>query len=116
MKKLLEVLKAKDPACYEDIRRRVIIDVDEDFEIYASNQTYGENVDDTIVGCVSRGIAARGWNYYVGIDGNDFDQETGERLPGAGIWNNENLDEAWAGDSPAKAILTAYLAAIEAQP
>jgi hypothetical protein len=65
MKDKLEELRKLDPACYEDIRRRVIIDADEDFEIYDTDQTFRENVDDTIIGCVCRACEKRGWNWQV---------------------------------------------------
>ncbi|MCK9569733.1 hypothetical protein M0R72_12390 [Candidatus Pacearchaeota archaeon] len=116
MRELLEELKQLDPACYEDIRRRVIYAMDEDFKLYVTNQTFRENVDDVIQGCVQRACDVRGWYYSVGIDGNDSDQATGKRLPGACIWDNENLDETWAADTPAGAILTAYITARRGRP
>lgn len=109
MKELLSKLQKADPACYEDIRRRVIIDVDEDFEIYAGDQTYRENVDDTIQGCICRAIAAKGYMFSI-----------------SHIWPKESLPAyEWKArifidpdniveirsNSPAESILRAYIGA-----
>lgn len=113
MKKLLEELKQLDPACYEDIRRRVIYAMDEDFKLYVTNQTFRENVDDTIQGCVQRVVAARGWRVIILSAPDHARVVIDETVDGMG--GTRKIVELEAS-SPAKAILTAYIAARKAQP
>jgi hypothetical protein len=70
-------------------------------------------VQDHIVGAVGRATKERGWYYSVGVDGNDSIIETGDLLPGASIWDNEEIDQAWSGESEAEAITAAYVAALK---
>jgi hypothetical protein len=114
MKELLEELKTIDPACYEDIRRRVIYAMDEDFKLYVTNQTFRENVDDTIQGACQRACVARGWPMVIGFDC-DPDNPKMYEVDICGGEVDGLLGKARA-KSPAKAILTAYLEARKAQP
>ena len=102
MKELLAKLQKADPICYEDIRSRVIIDVDEDFVIYAENQKYRENVDDTIQGCVQRACEKRKW-YWQAAHGEHIGYVASAR-DGGKIVN---------GQSVAEAALVAFIAEVE---
>ncbi|MCJ7443005.1 MAG: hypothetical protein MUO26_00475 [Methanotrichaceae archaeon] len=56
-------------------------------------------------------IQQRGWRYYIARDGNY------NALPTAGVWDegNERIDEHSTAKSEAEALLTVYVAAIEAE-
>jgi hypothetical protein len=97
MKELLEELKKIDPDFYDEIARG-LEQVDIEYE------------EDIVQGCVQRAIAAGGWTYQVSrtFQGTSY---------GKIITQNEDGTKWFhPGDSPAKAILSAYLSAIRIQP
>ncbi len=99
MRDLLEELRTKDPACYEDIRRRVIIDS----EAYDSDQTFRENVDDTIQGCLQRACIARQW--VIVLQGFSESEYTCDLV-------EDDIIASSNGSSFTDALLKAYLEAI----
>jgi len=112
MKELLEELKKLDPACYDEIWRWALWLEDPDFGEYkADDPEYLRHRDDVIQGCVQR--ACGGWYLKQSRDsgGKLFIATIGEVQDRD--WNDEWKGE---GDSPAKAILTAYIAARKAHP
>lgn len=116
MKALLEELKTIDRACYDEIWAWALWLEDPDFGEYEPNDpNYLKHRDDVIQGACQRAIAAyRGKHftedrfYEVSCDDIGIYQ--------AKIFNRLGLMAVETCDSPAKAILTAYIAARKAQP
>jgi hypothetical protein len=115
MKKLLEELKAIDPACYDEIWRWALWQEDQDdYENETEEHDYENHRNDVIQGCVQRAVVARGWHWLL---------EDGDPSITCGMFQCDIFDSEYntmkcyvPGDSPAKAILAAYIAARRAQP
>jgi hypothetical protein len=111
MRKLLEELKKIDPACYEEIARG-LEQVDIEYE------------EDIIQGACQRAVAARGWGHESGMYGIGFGTEEGEFRWIQTGWEyrafvldpHSHPIASSRGDTPATAILSAYLSAIRSQP
>ena len=94
MKKLLGSLEQLDPACYAEIERGLAqVDIE-----------YGEDI---IQGACQRAVAARGWNWQV---------QSWDEMTSIAYVVGDGREEKSQADSPANALLTCYLKAIEAQP
>jgi len=107
MRELLEELYEMDYKTYEEIYNTL-----RHFEI--SPDRGGAIVNDLIQGCIQRAIAARGWAWMTKLHFSctynaEIYWKTGK------TWKNHG-GIAHFGDSPAKAILSVYLAAIRSQP
>jgi hypothetical protein len=65
----------------------------------------------SIIRHLGDGIQQRGWRYYIAYDGYN------DAMPAAGVWDegNEQIDEHCTATSEAKALLMAYVAALEAE-
>ena len=108
MQELLERLQEADPETHR--------------EWYASEGVYPEegyelsDVElDILQGTIQRAIEAKGWGFSIGLEikneGVDgWSAFIGKPAPFGVQWSEESY-----GDSPASAILSAYLAALEAQ-
>jgi hypothetical protein len=108
MQELLERLKKVDPETYR--------------EWYASEGVYPEegyelsDVElDVLQGTIQRAIEAKGWGISIGLDIKMDDSKgwsayIGKPVPFGAKWAENSY-----GDSPTAAILSAYLAALEAQ-
>jgi len=113
MKKLLEELKQLDPACYDEIWQWALW-LEEEGGFAADDPVYLKHRNDVIQGACQRAIAARGWHWLL---------EDGDPVITKGLFQCDIFDSGYnalkcyiGGDSPAKAILTCYLAAMKAQP
>jgi hypothetical protein len=118
MKELLERLKVADPVAHEDIRSRMIWDFDSDMKQYAKSQKFRENLDDTIQGCIQRAIATQEGREYEDerfFELEMLENETPDRKNyEARIYNRLGKISAVMADSPASALLAAYLKALDA--
>ncbi|MCK9569002.1 hypothetical protein M0R72_08680 [Candidatus Pacearchaeota archaeon] len=103
MKKLLEELKTIDPACYAEIERG-LEQVDIEYE------------EDIIQGALQRAIVTKGWHWLLENSDPSVRTDVGGFVFDICDKNYDVLAGYIQGDSPAKAILTAYLAARKAQP
>ena len=63
-----------------------------------------------LAGCIQRAIAARGWHWLL----EDADLSIGDGLYESDIYEGSEIYSHVRGDTPAEAILAAYLAALEA--
>lgn len=119
MKKLLKELQKLDTDCYDEIWAWALWLADPEYGDYDENDPgYLKHRDDVIVGCVGRAIAALAWIWTLSLEDSQSDCALAG-TPYEAIIFNDQIDilvEEIYGDSPAKAILTAYLEAIRSQP
>ena len=125
MKELLERLKVADPVAFEEIFTNGYYGLPmEIMTVDVITPNYPERWNDLIQGCIQRAIAARGWGVCQGFDipEKQFDILPHAYKPYAYIGKLEAPGpflgaRTWAekscGDSPAMALLAAYLAVVE---
>jgi len=114
MKKLLEELKAIDRACYDEIWQWALWQVGDEGPYAGDEPEYLKHRDDVIQGACQRAITRSGWHWLL---------EDGDPSITCGMFQCDIFDSDYntikcyvQGDSPAKAILTAYITARKVKP